>query len=193
LYPTHPDIEEISTAAESRLQRGTPGVVAVSGFGGSGKSTLASKLGRRLGAPVVGIDEFGTAGVFTRSRDWCGLDRARLVGQVLKPLKDGERLITYDSCHDWETWHSEPVTIEIDRVLVLEGIGMFHPLLLPFFDYRVWLDVDLATATHQGTTRELAEGRDPGSAWKDIWEPNDVDFFASSSPMAAADLVVTCH
>jgi uridine kinase len=190
LYPSDPSIDEIRSAVEEGLRGDGAGVVAVSGFGGSGKSTLASELGRRLGAPVVGMDEFGTAGVFSRSPNWSGLDRGRLVSQVLRPLKDGQLLITYDSCDDWDTWHTKPVTVVVDRALVLEGIGLFHPDLQEFVDFRIWLDVDLDTATRQGTARELAAGRDPGRVWKDVWEPNEADFFAAYSPKAIADLVV---
>jgi uridine kinase len=183
-------MDEICVAVEEGLRADGTGVVAVSGFGGSGKSTLASELGRWLGAPVVGMDEFGTAEVFSRSCDWYGLDRGRLVRQVLRPLRDEQPLVTYDSCDDWGNWHTKPVTIAVDGALVLEGIGLFHPDLQAFLDFRIWLDVDLGTATRQGMARELAAGRHPGGVWRDVWEPNEADFFAKYSPKATANLIV---
>jgi uridine kinase len=183
-------MEVICQTVEEGLSAHGTEVVAVSGFGGSGKSTLASELARRLGAPVIGIDEFGTAEVFSRSSDWYGLDRERLVSQVLRPLRDGQQLVTYDSCDDWENWHTKPVTVAACGVLVLEGIGLFHPDLREFLNFRIWLDVDLGTATRQGMARELGAGRDPGGVWRDVWEPNEADFFDRYSPKATADLIV---
>lgn len=190
LFACEPSLAEICQTIEDSVHVDRTRVIAVSGFGGSGKSTFALALGRQLGVPVVGIDEFGTAEVFSRSFDWSGLDRPRLVGQVLKPLKDGQQLITYDSCDDWGTWRTKPVTVSVADGLVLEGIGIFHPDLAQFLDFKIWLDVDLETATRQGTARELAAHRDPGTVWKDLWEPNEADFFAMYQPRAHADLIV---
>ncbi|HTW09553.1 MAG TPA: hypothetical protein VME46_18745 [Acidimicrobiales bacterium] len=190
MYSSEPSLDEIVRAVEARLQRLAVGVVAVSGFGGSGKSTLARELKERLGAPVVGIDEFGTAGACERSSDWSGLDRARLVRQVLAPLKAGERSLSYDSLYDWENWRSRPVTVEVTRVLVVEGIGIFHAELQPFLDFRIWLDVDLQTASRRGIERDIAAGQTSTQTWTDIWVPNDADYSARYHPKDEADLVV---
>jgi hypothetical protein len=128
--------------------------------------------------------------VFMRSSDWAGLDRDRLARQVLVPLKDGERSISYDSCYDWDNWLTRPVAIDVSHYLVLEGIGIFHPDVDTFFDVTIWLDVDLETATRQGISRELSGGRDQGQVWRELWEPNDADFFARYNPKTSADLVV---
>jgi uridine kinase len=146
-------------------------LLAVSGFGGSGKSTLARELAKKLDAPVLGIDEFGTAGVWGRSSDWSGLDRSRLVRQVLAPLKAGEPSVSYDSCYDWENWRSLAVKLTVNGALVIEGIGIFHPELQAYLDFRIWLDVDLETATRRGIERDRAAGQTTTQAWTDIWAP----------------------
>jgi uridine kinase len=112
------------------------------------------------------------------------------VRQVLAPFKAGERSLSYDSCYDWENWRSRSVTIEVTAALVVEGIGIFHPELQPFLDFRIWLDVDLQTSTRRGIERDLAAGQTSTQAWTDIWAPNDADYSVRYHPKDQADLVV---
>lgn len=165
-------------------------VIAISGYGGSGKTTLARRLGMRLSAAVLSIDEFGTAKVFQRSSEWNGFDRPRLVRQVLAPVVAGTRAIVYDRCDDWDSWGTVSVHLAIDRYVILEGVGLFHPDLLPYFKYRIWLDVALAEATARGIARERSLGRDQSMLWKSVWEPNEVDFDQRFHPRDTADCLV---
>lgn len=165
-------------------------IIGVSGYGGSGKSTLAHALGERLLAPVVSIDEFATATVFARSNDWKGFDLSRLVEQVLAPLKSGVYNLRYDRCDDWDSWETLPTNLVVERFLVLEGVGLFHPDLLPYLDYRIWLDVPLSEATARGLAREQILGRDQSQIWKSLWEPNEVDFERNFQPKELAHCLI---
>ncbi|WP_298339068.1 hypothetical protein [Ferrimicrobium sp.] len=173
--------------------RGLPGasaIIGISGYGGSGKTTLAHTLAERLSAPIISIDEFGTSGVFLRSDDWQGFDRERLVRQVLAPLARGVRELSYDSCNDWETWETVPTHLVMERFLLLEGVGLFHPDVVPYLDYRIWLDVPLAEATARGIARERILGRDQGDVWQRLWGPNESDFERKFQPKESAHRLV---
>lgn len=170
--------------------RERPCIVGVSGYGGSGKTTLATALAQRLDAPVVSIDDFGTAAVWQRSADWNGIDRARLVRQVLAPVASGRSEITYDRCDDWERWTTRPVVIQVGRFVVVEGIGLFHPDVLAHIDLRIWVDVDLATATARGVARDQRSGQDTSAAWCEVWVPNEIAFAERFDPRGQADLLV---
>ena len=165
-------------------------VVAISGFGGAGKSTLASALGGRLGAPVVSIDEFGTPGALLRSDNWSGFDRLRLIQQLLGPIAAGARTLTYDSCDDWDSWQTASVTLTLDRHLILEGVGLFLSALLPYLNWRLWLDVPLAVATARGKARARALGREVEDLWHTVWEPNERAFACAFQPRGRAHILV---
>lgn len=115
---------------------------------------------------MVSIDEFGTCGVFERSDDWHGFDRKRLVKQVLAPLACDVHKLSYERCDDWDTWEPIPTQVVVERFVILEGVGLFHPDLIPYLNYRIWLDVPLTEASAQGIVREHRLGRNPGDVWQ---------------------------
>jgi len=187
-YAYAPSLDAIVRGVSQRVA--APVVVAVSGFGGSGKTALAAALACRLGAPVVGIDAFGTPAALVASADWGGLDRARLVRQVLAPLAAGAREVTYDRCDDWDTWRTTPARLRVERHLVVEGVGLFHPGLLAWLHHRLWLDVPLATATARGIARDMARGQDTRALWEGVWAPTETAFARRFRPRDLADVVV---
>jgi uridine kinase len=181
-----------SIVARVQALTGARPIVAVSGFGGAGKSTLAVALRDRIdGAVVAGSDEFHTNFALGRSADWACVDRARMIEQLLDPFRlRGE--IRYQR-YDWHT--NEPgewrTTSGGARCLIVEGVGILHPDLLPFFDLTVWVDVPPADAMARAVQRNLLQGAGPEDAelWRTVWAPNDRDFFAKHRPRERADLV----
>lgn len=165
-----------------------PIVVGISGFGGSGKSTLARELEQRIPGAVRlrGDDFLNPRRSHRRSVDWDGVDRRRLVAEVLDPFREGRS----GSFRRWD-WHAgalapaEPIP-EAD-VLVVDLIGLFHPEALVHLDVTVWCDLDLATAQRRGMRRDAELGRDHTTLWNDIWVPNERDFAERFAPREAAE------
>lgn len=109
-------------------------LVGVDGFSGSGKSTLASALARRLGAPLLALEEM-TPG-------WDGLAEAVGLARagIGEPLAGGRvlRVPTWD----WEAGAPGPVRdVEPAPVVVLEGCGAGAPELAPTTSLLIWVDV----------------------------------------------------
>jgi hypothetical protein len=72
----------------------------------------------------------------------------------------------------------------------VEGCGLYVPQLADLFDLRVWIDVDLDTATGRGMWRDQHVHHNPqAELWRDVWVPNDADFFARFRPDLAADVL----
>lgn len=127
-------------AAMIRASRPGPAgnrLVGVDGFSGSGKSTLAGRLARRLGAPLLTLEEItpgwdGLAAAIGLARDRIGDPLA--AGHVL-------RLPAWD----WDADAPGPVrAVEPAPVVVLEGCGAGAPALAPVTSLLVWVDVPAA-------------------------------------------------
>ncbi|MGZ4598833.1 MAG: uridine kinase family protein [Oryzihumus sp.] len=173
------------------LPEGRAPVVGVSGFGGSGKSTLAAALHQHLpGSTVVPGDEFLRSRPPTaRSQDWGSVDRDRLADQVLEPARRG-------AAQAYQVWDHDTgapgpwVSLAGATAVIVEGLGLYVPALAGLFDLRVWVDVDLDTATARGMWRDEHEyGNAQADLWTGVWRPNDADFFERYRPDRAAHIL----
>ena len=167
-----------------------PLMVGVSGFGGSGKSTLDRVLVEAIPGAVRmrGDDFLDPVRSHERSTDWDGVERQRLVSEVLTPV----RLRQPGHFHrfDWVNGtlgEAEPLP-ETD-VLMVDLIGLFHPEALPSIDITVWCDVDLDTAAERGIARDRQLGRDHETLWREVWTPNERDIAMRYAPRSRADVL----
>ncbi|RIJ53494.1 phosphoglycerate transporter [Clavibacter lycopersici] len=168
-----------------------PLVVGVSGYGGSGKSTLARHLAASLPGSVRlrGDDFLDPSRSHRRSSHWHGVDRLRLVDEVLDPLRSGRP--SAFRRYDWGRRQLGPFEpLPATDLLVVDLIGLLHPEARPWIDLAVWCDVDLATASARGMERDARLGREHAALWRDVWIPNERDFDAGFAPRQAADVLV---
>jgi uridine kinase len=177
--------------AALRRSSARPVVVGVSGYGGSGKSTLARRLAADLPGSVRlrGDDFLDPSRSHRRSPDWDGVDRLRLVEEVLDPLRSG-RMGAFRR-YDWGRRElGAPEPLPPTDLLVVDVIGLLHPEARSWIDLAVWCDVDLETASVRGMARDARLGRDHHALWHDVWIPNERDFDARFAPRASADVLV---
>src|SRR3989344_5820310 len=115
-----------------------PAIVAISGFGGSGKSTAANKLAEVLRVPIICVDHFGIDRTIENYTHWKGMDFERLEKEVLIPFARGEDFVAYGH------WDHEPnrvvktVEVPTSSLLIVEGVGLFRPELMKYFNYKIW-------------------------------------------------------
>jgi uridine kinase len=162
--------------------------VGISGYAGAGKSVLARRLVDELDDAVrlPGDDYLDPPRVHRRSADWDGVDRHRMRTDALEPFREG-RPVTIQPL-DWSTGQlGDPTPLPRASVLIVDGIGIFHPTLLPWFDLTVWVDAALDVAQAQGMARDRAAGRDHDTLWIDVWTPNDHEFEQMFAPADQAD------
>lgn len=185
------DIDELAARVAGVAVRSShPVVVGVSGYGGSGKSTLARGLAARVDGAVRmrGDDFLDPVRSHIPSQDWDGVDRERLVREVLDPFRRGAA--GEFRRFDWSTRElSEPEPLPRADVMVLDLVGLFHPVTLAHLDLTVWCDVDLATATRRGIARDAVDGHDHERLWIEVWEPNERAFEARFTPREHADVL----
>lgn len=165
-----------------------PNVVAISGFAGSGKTTLAQKLAQDLpGAIIVPTDDFIKGDFRARSDNWDCIDRQRIIDEILRPAQRGNAM-SYHT-YDWQTGSSNKL-IDLGKppCVLLEGIGIIHPDLVPYFNFSIWLDIPEEEAARHGMERDkeiLHANND--AYWQDVWIPNDLDYFNKYYPNQLVD------
>lgn len=123
-----------------------------------------------------------------RSGDWDGVDRRRLINEVLAPFRD-EREGSFRR-YDWSRRElGEPEPVPGGEVLVVDLIGLVHPEALPALDLTIWMDVPLEVARERGIRRDEALGRDHSRLWDEVWVQNEIAFTRNYSPRESTEIL----
>ena len=119
-------------------------IIAVDGGSASGKTTLAGVLEKIYGCAVFHMDDF-----FLRPEMRTGerlaevggnVDRERFFEEVLKPLSEN-REVTFSAFDCSSQKLSSPIMVAPNRLTVIEGAYSMHPMLAPYYDFSVFLDI----------------------------------------------------
>lgn len=178
--------------------------VAVDGRDGSGKTTFADELAgalRARGRSVVraSVDGFHHPRAVRyrrgrRSPVGCWLDSYdldALVRELLGPLGPGGAGRVRTTVHDVRTDATldlEPVLVEPGAVLVLDGVFLHRDELARFWDFSVYLQVDMSVTFARMAVRDgtPADPDDPLNARY----TGAQRLYAAHRPASRADLVV---
>jgi uridine kinase len=181
-------IEEILSKIKSREYKEKPILIGVEGFGGAGKSTLANKLKNALGnAYIVQTDDFIIKENLTLvSPDMECYDLKRLEQEVLMPAANG-KTISFQKL-DWASNKlSKPIEVPPVDYLIVEGITSYHPDIVKYYDYKIWVDTPIDVASKRG--REKDAGTENEQHW-DLWSKNDLSYKVKYQPEKVADFVI---
>lgn len=166
-------------------------IIAISGFGGSGKSTYAQKISLQLGAPVIDIDTFCKDATLDKYDHWNLIDYQRLEKEILIPYSNGFKMLTY-SVFNWsKNSIVNQTTVSFKDSIIVEGVGLFRPELLKYFNQKIWIDRSIDESIKLGKKRDEEEyGLKPNPQWDGLWRTNDLECFKSYNPMDIADKII---
>lgn len=164
-------------------------VVAISGFGGSGKSHLADRLQSHFGlkeSQTIRLDH-----LYSQNPDGPGLlDQVDwpLLIQILDSVREGRSLHYVGRGFRKEAL---PVDEPLPRVVIVEGIRLLQPNLLPYFDIAIWMDCPQEIAMERAKRRDRLQGEDEEtvSRWDTDWGPKDKEYFETYRPDRLATLL----
>jgi len=166
-------------------------LVGIDGRGGSGKSTLAAAIAQgRPRAVVVHMDD-----LYLPSRErpkhantfGSLYDRARLIREVLSPLREGStaRYRRYD----WDADDlAEEIIVEPIGVIIVEGITAAAPDLLHWYDITVWVETPPELCLQRGIERDGESARDQ---WESFWIPAEQKYIEAEQPSSHVDFVIS--
>lgn len=164
--------------------------MGVPGYEGSGKSTLVRENVEADSVMVRmrGDDFLDPSRSHRRSSSWDGVDRRRLVSEVLAPFRE-EREGTFRR-YDWSRRElGEPESVPAKKVPVVDSISLFRPEeALPTLDLKIWLHVPLEGARERGMRRDDDLGRDHSRLREEVCVLNEMDFGRNHSPRESAEI-----
>lgn len=139
-------------------------VIAIDGRGGSGKSTLAEKIAERFpNTEIIHLDAYE---LYAGEKSF-----KRVVNEVLKPI-----------C----------VNSVQKRIIIIEGVFAFSASLLPFYDYKIWVECPEKTGFERGLQRDLKkDGVDYSDKWFNYWLPKERTYIENERPQEKADYTIT--
>ena len=179
-------------------------IVAISGIDASGKGYIATQLVQELSNR--------NKSVFLENLDgWLNLPKVRfspenkaenfyqnafrldeLQSQILMPYRQ-ENQVNCQVLYLEETWTNfEPIQVCIEdcEILIIEGIFLFQPQLLPFFDLKIWVDCSFETAIQRAIARnqEGLSTTEIIEAYNNIYFPAQKIHFHQDNPQNMADI-----
>ena len=166
-------------------------IVAIDGRCGSGKTTLAARLQKELRCAVYHMDDF-----FPRpeqrteerlSRPGENVDHERFLEEVLLPLH-GTQPVTYRPFLCAQLQLGEPVTMDANRLAIVEGAYACHPELWEHYDLRVFLTVD---PEEQMRRIEKRNGPEKAKQFRDRWIPFEEKYFKAFDVQSRCDICIT--
>lgn len=167
-------------------------VVAISGHGGSGKSTLADRLAQHFGVAkdqIIRSDDLHAKN-YLQAKDLFELHDWATIMNILSHIRSSKRF-QYVQRDDKEIEHV--IDMPRPRLVILEGIRLLRPEILPYVDESVWIDcpLDVATARAKKRNREQGDSETEIALWDTKWVPEAKHYFEQVAPDKIASFIYT--
>lgn len=167
-----------------------PFIIAIDGRCSAGKTTLASQLQERLECTVFHMDDFFLR-PFQRTAERYGkagenVDHERFLSEILLPLKNGEKTITFSPFDCKKPELSPPVSVNITPIVIVEGSYSLNPSLWEYYDLRVFLTT---TPKKQQERILVRNGSQNAETFHDRWIPLEEKYFIELNIKDRCDIV----
>jgi uridine kinase len=191
-------------------QKDSPVLVGIDGVDASGKTTLAEELVNELkgsGRPIIraSIDGFHNPKSirYTKGENspegyyFDSFNHKAIAEVLLDPLSSG-KLQYKTAVFDYRT-DSEVVlpvqTANKDSILIMEGIFLFRPELVNYWDIKIFVDVDfkitVKRAVKRATEREyIGAEQEILDKYEKRYIPGQQLYFDQAQPKEKADIVI---
>jgi len=135
-------LERIEERAGELIRDGRTICIAIDGRCGSGKTTVAELLAKRLNATLFHMDDF-----FLRAEQRTperlatpggNVDYERFIEEIMQPMREGKEVFLRKFNH--ATFQpGEPVKVDINRVVIVEGSYSCLPILREYYDLKLFV------------------------------------------------------
>ena len=150
-----------------------PCIVGISGAYASGKTVFTKEFAEYLTdkgykVQVIHYDDFHNPlpSIHWSKRKGDEIDafynkafnQQKLVDEILIPIKEKGYVKKKVACLDWDiaqNTHIVPFDIDGTTIVLLEGVLLFRPELINYFDYKIFLDITVQEILDRGRKRDV--------------------------------------
>jgi uridine kinase len=193
----------------AQMRRSYPLRIAVDGVDASGKTCFADGLasvlkGKQCVVIRASVDGFHNPKSIRRQRGDLSpegfyhdsYNYPALIHNLLKPLGPGGSLEYRTQVFDVEK--DEPIdsplrTTSGDAILLMDGIFLLRPELLPFWDLKIFLQADFKNTVQRGAARDASLYGSRQTAEERYWEryvPGQELYLRLADPVDNADILI---
>ena len=193
----------------SDMELGHPTRVGIDGVDASGKTSMANELAEKLrpsGRQIirVSVDDFHNPRAIRYQKGqnspegyyFDSFNYEAIVSKVLKPLGPDGDLSYEKAVFDFKTdarISSPREVAKRDAILLMDGIFLFRPELVNFWDLKVFLDVDFETTFRRAIKRDgyyLGSEQETISKYTERYVPGQKLYLQEARPKDRADIVI---
>ncbi|MFH9135258.1 uridine kinase [Streptomyces sp. NPDC017524] len=193
--------ERVSTVGPGRL------LVGIDGFTAAGKTSFGHELAERIaasGRPVLRatLDDYKNPwkdrhlydresgeGYYRNAYDYDAVRRL-LLDPCRNPAADSCALCFIDPLTQ-QSHATETAPLAPDSVLIVDGVFAFRPEIDPYWDFRVWMDVDAELSVRRGAERDQNwAGSDAEAIHRDRYLVAERIYLREVDPLPRMDAVV---
>ncbi|MDD9900633.1 MAG: uridine kinase [Alphaproteobacteria bacterium] len=202
--------QSLVASIASKKHKGAPLVVGINGIDGSGKTTLSKKLGallkgRGYSVCCISIDNFhyprehryrrGENSPEAYYHD--SFNCQAFIQGALRPVKEAQAypVKCQVKSHDLAEDRAEAVFQDIDEntIVLLEGVFIFRPDIIPFLGLKVFVDASFDTILKrvQKRDREIIGSEEKVlKRYRQKYIPGQKLYFKDADPLSVADIVI---
>lgn len=164
-------------------------IVAIDGRCGAGKTTLAATLAEILHCQVVHMDDFFLPFEMRSSERLAkaggNVHHERFLSEVLLPLKAGKN-VTFRPFDCATGTLGEPIEIQSNGLVIVEGSYCCHPNLREHYDLRIFVDIACQTQL------DRISKRDPSlvETFAEKWIPLEEKYFDECAVRTCCDIII---
>ncbi len=178
----------------------TPFIIGVNGIDCSGKTMFATALENHLKnngwqTQLIHIDDFHNP----KAVRYAGSDEAdnyyyrsfdimQLTERILKPVREQGGINEVLTLLNLETEKYDKVrkySITPDTIVILEGVFLFRKELIPYIDYKIYLDIPFKESKKRAVSRDPAAGL---TKYDTKYLPAQQKYIRELSPAFTADI-----
>ena len=114
------------------------------------------------------------------------VDYERFNTEIMKPLRSGEKLISYKpySCREGKL--KETVSVNAGRIVIVEGAYSCHPQIRNNYDFRIFFSI-----SHEEQMKRIIKrnGEEAAKVFAERWIPMEETYFRAYNIAEEAELV----